>query len=295
MTSRCARVLAAALLVLCGAVLLTAQAPPRHFLWTVRGEGPSVAYLLGSLHVLTPDFYPLPERIEQAFAASGTLVEEIDLAEMESPDALMAAMGKAIFADGRTLDQVISPALYARVAEKAAPAGLPMAALARMKPWMVAVSLTAPAMKQAGFDPAMGVDRHFFDRARAAGVPVEGLETLAYQLDRFDTLPMPLQAGMLEAAMDDLETQIAQVRVIADAWARGDVPTVERLLLAAFKDAPDINERLLAERNRNWVPKVDECLTRATPCFIVVGAAHLVGPDSLVALLRAKGYDVVQQ
>lgn len=295
MTSRRVRLLAAALLALCGVVLTAAQEPPRHFLWTVRGEGPSVAYLLGSLHVLTPDFYPLPERIEQAFTASGTLVEEVDLTEMESPDALMVAMRKAIFTDGRTLEQVISPELYARVAEKAAPAGLPMAALTRMKPWMVAVSLTAPAMKQAGLDPALGVDRHFFNRARAAGTPIEGLETLAYQLDRFDTLPMPLQAGMLEAAMDDLETQIAEVRVIADAWARGDVPTVERLLLAAFKNAPEINERLLVERNRNWVPKVDDCLTRAEPCFIVVGAAHLVGPDSLVALLRAKGYEVVQQ
>ncbi|MDP1572585.1 MAG: TraB/GumN family protein [Vicinamibacterales bacterium] len=295
MTSRRTRILAAALLVLCGAVLLTAQAPPRHFLWTVRGEGPSVAYLLGSLHVLTPDFYPLPERIEQAFAASGTLVEEIDLAEMESPETLMAAMSKAVFLDGRTLEQVISPALYARVAGKAAPAGLPMTALARMKPWMVAVSLTAPAMKQAGFDPAMGVDRHFFDRARAAGIPVEGLETLAYQLDRFDTLPMALQAGMLEAAMDDLETQIAQVRVIAGAWARGDVTVIERLLLEGFRDAPELTERFLVERNRNWVPKVDDCLARPRPCFIVVGAAHLVGPDSLVALLRTKGYDVVQQ
>lgn len=288
------RTLAAALVV-GGTVLLAGQESPRHFLWTVRGDGPTVAYLLGSLHVLTPDFYPLPDRIDRAFAESGTLVEEIDLAEMEQPATVIAAMSKALFTDGRTLDQVLSPELYARVAEKAGHAGLPMQALARMKPWMVTVSLTAPAMKQAGFDSTLGVDRHFFDRARAAGTPIEALETVAYQLERFDALSMPLQAQMLETALDDLETQIDHVRVIAEAWARGDVAAIEGLLLDAFRGAPEIEERLLIERNRNWVPAVDECLTRARPCFIVVGAAHLVGPDSLVALLRAKGYEVVQQ
>jgi uncharacterized protein len=277
------------------AVVATAQEPSRHFLWTVRGEGPSVAYLLGSLHVLTPDFYPLPDAIERAFAASGTLVEEIDLAEMDHPATLMAAMGKALFTDGRTLDQVLPEDVHARVVKQAASAGLPMEALSRMKPWMVAVALTAPAIRQAGFDPALGVDRHFFNRARAAGTPVVALETVAYQLDRFDSLPMPLQAQMLETVLDDLEVQIDQVRVIAEAWARGDVAAIERLLLEAFSDAPEIAERLLVERNRNWVPAVEECLARPRPCFIVVGAAHLVGPDSLVALLRAKGYDVVQQ
>ncbi len=285
----------ATMILVCGAMLLRAQEPERHFLWTVRGEGPTVAYLVGSLHVLTPDFYPLPEPFERAFEASGTLVEEIDLAEMESPGTIAAAMSKALFLDGRTLDEVVPKPLYDRVVEKAAASGLPIQALARMKPWMVAVSLTAPAMKQAGFEPAQGVDRHFFERARAAGKPIEALETVAYQLDRFDSLPMPLQAQMLEAVLDDLETQIAQVRVIAEAWSRGDVPSVERFLLEAFRDSPEIAERLLTERNRNWVPRVDDCLARPRPCFIVVGAAHLVGPDSLVALLRAKGYEVVQQ
>jgi uncharacterized protein len=295
MTTRIRLAMAATVVCVCGVVFVTAQEPSRHFLWTVRGEGPNVAYLVGSLHVLTPDFYPLPDAINRAFAAAGTLVEEIDLSEMDSPTTMMAVMGRALFTDGRTLDEVLSKELYDRVVERAGSAGLPIEALMRMKPWVVAVSLTAPAMKDAGFDPDMGVDRHFFNRARAEGIPVEPLETVAYQLERFDSLPMPLQAEMLETSLDDLETQIQEMRTIAAAWARGDVPAVERLLLAAFRDAPEINERLLVERNRNWVPKVDDCLERARPCFIVVGAAHLVGPGSLVALLREKGYEVVQQ
>lgn len=277
------------------AIVPSAQDPDRHFLWTVRGEGPGVAYLLGALHVMTPDAYPLPAPIERAFAASGTLVEEIDLSEMENPATLMAAMGRSLFLDGRTLDGVIDAALYARVAEAADTAGLPRAAIQRAKPWMAALLLTGPAIARAGFDPAHGVDRHFFDRARAAGMPVEGLETVAYQLDRFDGMPLAAQEAMLAAVLDDIDVQASQVRVIAEAWRRGDAPTLERLLLAAFEDSPEMYDRLLVERNRAWVPKVESCLSRPRPCFVVVGAAHLVGKDSLVALLRARGHVVTQQ
>jgi len=282
-------------LVAAGAALLPAQAPARHFLWTVRGEGPTVAYLLGSLHVLTPEYYPLAEPIERAFEASGTLVEEIDLAEMDAPATLMAAMSRAVFLDGRTLNQVVSADLYSRIEQRSGPAGLPPHVLNRMKPWMAAVSLMAPALEQAGFDPSMGVDRHFYARARALGMPIEALETVAYQIDKFDALPLPVQVQMLEAVLDDVDTQITQVQVIADAWARGDLGAMEQLLLDGFRDAPALAEPLLLERNRQWIPKVEACLARPRPCFIVVGAAHLVGPDSVVALLSEKGYAVVQQ
>lgn len=287
--------LLATLLLVAGAAVAPAQEPARHFLWTVRGDGPGVAYLLGSLHVLMPDAYPLPAPIERAFAESGTLVEEIDLGEMEQPATLMAMMGKALFLDGRTLDGVIDAALFARVAAAAEAAGLPRAAIQRAKPWMAAMLLTGPAIARAGFDPAHGVDQHFFERAREAGMPIEALESVAYQLDRFDQMPMPAQAAMLEAVLDDIDTQVSQVKVIADAWRRGDVEALERLLLAAFESSPEMHERLLLERNRAWVPKVEACLARSRPCFVVVGAAHLVGADSLVALLRAKGYAVTQQ
>ena len=85
------------------------------FMWKVEGPGGSSAYLLGSLHVLTPDFYPLSATINKAFAESKTLVEEVDIDETNDPMLMMAALSKAMLTDGRTLDQVIAPELYAEV------------------------------------------------------------------------------------------------------------------------------------------------------------------------------------
>ena len=71
-----------------------------------------------------------------------------------------------------------------------------MMAVNRMKPWLVAITLMAPTLQAAGFKPELGVDRHFYDRAVASGMKRQALETLQYQLDRFDELPLPLQEAL---------------------------------------------------------------------------------------------------
>jgi uncharacterized protein len=277
------------------AAMPAAQTARKHFMWEVRQEGSPPTYLVGSLHVLTPDFYPLDPALEQAFKTSKVLVEEVDLDELANPTTALALVGKAMLTDGRTLDQVISPDLYKQVAARGEKVGVPLIALQRMKPWMAAVSLTAPALKAAGFDPNLGVDKHFFDKAKSAGMERRALETVAYQFDRLDQMPPALQEAMLKSVIADLDTEIANVKTIAQAWSRGETSVIERLLLGAVLDSPELYERLLVERNRNWVGPVERCLKERTGCYVVVGAAHLVGPHSLIALLKEKGYSVEQQ
>ena len=282
----------AALLVSNG---LAAQAPAKHFMWEVRRDGSPPTYLVGSLHVLTPDYYPLAPAFDKAFAASKILLEEVDLDELTNPTVAMSLIGKAMITDGRTLDQLISPELYKQVVARAEKVGIPAVAIQRMKPWMAAVSLTAPALKNAGFNADLGVDRFFFDKAKEKGLERRGLETVGYQFDRLDQMEPALQEAMLKSVIADIDTEIANVKIIAQAWSRGDTATLEKLLLGALRESPALYERLLVERNRNWVAPVERCLQEKTPCFLVVGAAHLVGPQSLVALLREKGYSVQQQ
>lgn len=266
----------------------------KNFLWKVEGEG-AVAYLLGSLHVLTPEWYPLSAAINQAFADSRTLVEELDLDESNDPTLMLAALSRAMLTDGKTLDQLVAPEVYAELTRRAEKTGLPMIALQRMKPWLAAITLMAPTLQAAGFKPELGVDRHFFDRAKALGMKRQPLETLAYQLDRFDQLSPRLQEDLLKTTMEDLDTTVTGVKEMAQAWSVGNVAAIEKLALAALQESPELYKRLLVERNVNWVPHVETCLKQKAGCFVVVGAAHLVGPDGLPALLTQKGYKVTQQ
>jgi len=277
------------------ALLLTAPlfGQGKSFLWKVEGAGGS-AYLLGSLHVLTQDSYPLNATINKAFADSKVLVEEVDIDETSDPAQMMAALMKAMLT-GQTLDQVVSADTYAEVKRRAEKAGLPMMALNRMKPWLVAITLMAPTLQSAGFKPELGVDRHFYDRAIAMDMKRKALETLQYQLDRFDELPPKLQEELLKTTMEDLDTEVSSVKEMAQAWAFGNVAAIEKMTLKALQESPELYKRLLIERNNNWVPHVEQCLKEKAGCFIVVGAAHLVGPDGLPTLLTKKGYKVTQQ
>lgn len=270
------------------------ETPSKHAIWRVARDGQVVAVLVGSIHVLTPHAYPLPPAFDEAYGQTAVLLEEIDLGV--PPDAAMAAdiASRALLPDGQTLTALLEPSIYARVSAKASAAGLPMLLLDRMKPWLVAVTLMAPDLKAAGFDQAYGLDRHFYDRAKADGRPVRGLETLAFQLDRMNGLSIDVQVEMLEALLDDADTQMKSVRQLVTAWRTGDVATMERLLLTELREAPEVYRRLLVERNQNWLPTIADCKATA-PCLVVVGGAHLIGPDSVVALLTKAGFTVEQQ
>ena len=289
------RLLAASLAFVLVSAPALGQKAGSQFMWKVEDAGESSAYLLGSLHVLTAEYYPLSASINKAFAESKVLIEEVDIDETNDPMLMMAALSKAMLTDGKTLDQIIAPEVFAEVKKRAEKAGLPMMALQRMKPWLVAITLMGPTLQAAGFKPELGIDRHFFDRAKDSGMKRQGLETMAYQIDRFDSLSPKLQEELLKTTMEDLDKEVDSVKEMAQAWAFGNVVAIEKLTLATMKDAPELYEKLLVERNNNWIPHVETCLKQNAGCFIVVGAAHLVGPDGLPALLAKKGYKVTQQ
>jgi uncharacterized protein YbaP (TraB family) len=124
---------------------------------------------------------------------------------------------------------------------------------------------------------------------------VQGLETIEFQISRFDEMSMEEQDRMLASTLRELETEKAAVATLADAWKAGDAPTVERIVLQELRKEPRMYQRLLVDRNRDWLPKIEALFARKGRAFVVVGAAHLVGGDGLLALLRAKGYTVEQR
>jgi uncharacterized protein YbaP (TraB family) len=268
--------------------------PSRHLVWRVARDGRTVAYLVGSIHLLTQYAYPLPPIFDTIWAETRVLVEEVDFGEAADSSTAAGAAAGALLPEGQTLKTLLDAATYARVTEKAVSAGMPMVLLDRMKPWLVAMTLMVPELQHAGFDPAKGLDRHFFERAKTDGRPVRGLETTAYQLERMNGLPLGLQVDMLKAYLDDMDQQVQSLQALVRGWRTGDVAALEALLLKEFRDSPEVYQRLLVERNRNWVPKISECAA-AQPCMVVVGGAHLLGPDSVVALLTRAGFTVEQQ
>ena len=274
-------------------LLVAASADAKTFAWKVSGKG-GVIYLVGSVHLLSKDFYPLNPAIEAAYKDADLLVEEVDMAEMLDPAAQMGFLARGMLPSSTPLEKAISPATYALVTKRAGDLGLPLEPLKLLKPWMVALMLVQMEWQRAGFDPELGLDRHFYDQAKADGKTVQGLETAEYQISRLDELPLPQQERLLSESLKDLDSERANMTKLVEAWRSGDGPAVERIVLSELKQEPVLYQRLLVERNRNWVPKLEALFTRPRHALVVVGAAHLVGPDGLLTALRAKGSTVEQ-
>ena len=266
----------------------------KHFLWTVRSDA-NILYLAGSIHALPADAYPLPAVFEKAFEASGTLVEELDLAEAASLSAAPLLLAKGLYGDGRTFESAVSKETATLVAQYFKQTGLPMEMIRPMKPWMIMLMLTAFELQKVGLDASLGLDKYFYDKAVAAKKPVIGLETAEFQIDRFDKMPDMVQEQMLRSTLTELDAQSNQLKSMIVAWQRGDTATLEKSVRSSFDGYPAAYTSLVAERNRNWIPQLQMCLSSPTPCFVVVGAAHMVGPDGLLALLQQRGYNVEQQ
>ena len=276
------------------AMLATAQAAQaRTFGWKATGKGGTI-YLVGSIHVMSPSFYPLNPALDAAFNDSDLLVEEVDLAEMLEPTTQVSMLTRGMLPSGQSLDTLLTPATLALVKKATGDLGSAGAALMRFKPWMLAIALQGRELMKAGFDPALGLDQHFYDEAKAGAKAVQGLETVDYQISRFDGMTLEQQDRMLAETLKELETETAAVGKLGDAWKGGDVAAIEKIALADLKSDPAMYQRLLVERNRNWMPRIEALFARRGRALVVVGAAHLVGPDGLIAMLKARGYTVEQ-
>jgi uncharacterized protein len=264
------------------------------FLWKVQ-SGANVMYLAGSVHALTADAYPLNPAYQRAFDASSALVEEIDLAEADPLSGGLTLLAKGMYQDGRTFSSAVSKETAALVAEKLKNTPLALELIQPMKPWMVMLMLEALGAQSAGLDPELGLDKHFYNQATSGGKQVIGLETAEYQVDRFDKMSDAMQEQLLRSELAEMETEKTSLRALLTAWQTGDAAAIEKMLLMSFTENPAAYNSLITERNRNWMPQLEACLKRSSPCFVVVGAAHVVGPQGLLAMLRQRGYRIEQE
>jgi uncharacterized protein YbaP (TraB family) len=196
---------------------------------------------------------------------------------------------------GTTLEGIVSPKTYGLLRERVKQVGIPVQALDPFKPWVAALMLTTLKLKKLGYDPQYGVDHYFTRKAKQEGKEISGLETFEFQIDLFDRLSLPEQESLLLQTISELDVMEREFNDLVRAWVQGDTAALEKILLASFREFPEIYRRMVVDRNRAWAGEVEKMLAGNEKTIVVVGAGHLVGKEGLAELLRAKGYAVEQQ
>lgn len=264
--------------------------------WALSGPGGATVYLAGSVHLLREEDHPVSAAYELAYADSEEIVFEIDMAEMTSPAAMVRMQQLGMLPASESLDQHLSAGTVSRLREylQGHEAGAMLAlALPRFKPGMVFLTISSLEAMRMGARADLGLEMFFFQKASADGKSTWGLETVEYQMSRFDEFTAEEMEQLIIKTLDDVgEMPEVMDRLIA-SWHQGDEEGMTTLLGEQMDDGNGrLTELLLTERNENWVPHIEEALAGEKNVMFIVGAAHLVGEGGLVDLLQRKGHQL---
>jgi uncharacterized protein YbaP (TraB family) len=263
-------------------------------LWEVETSS-TMVFLLGSVHFLKSSAYPLAPEIDRAYASSQRLVFETDLEAMMDPTILAKMMELGVYPEGQDLFQHVSGTTRKNLEKKLQELGLAPAYFSRFKPWFLAVNLTTLELQRLGFDPLYGIDLHFYTKAKTDEKELAYLESVEYQLNLLGKMSAQDQKAFLNQTLKDLDILGQLTDDMMTAWQNGDADALYELLIKSFEDYPGIEDRLLTRRNKDWLQKIEKMLKEPKVTMVVVGAGHLIGPDSVVQLLKQKGYEVKQR
>ncbi|MGD8975817.1 MAG: TraB/GumN family protein, partial [Desulfobacterales bacterium] len=146
-----------------------------------------------------------------------------------------------------------------------------------------------------GFNPLYGIDMHYYGKARTDGKKIGFLESVEFQLDLLGKMNTHDQNAFLNQTLKDLEVAAQMASDMMRYWQTGDSKNLYKLLFKSFEGYPEIQDRLLVQRNKDWAIKIAQMLKETNQVLVIVGAGHLIGPNSVVELLKQKGYSVKQR
>jgi uncharacterized protein YbaP (TraB family) len=259
--------------------------------WKVTSGAGNVLYLGGSIHALKSTDYPLPSAYNRAFDASDRLVCEVDPKALDESSKGLLKAGEYPKSD--SLKNHVDPRTYDYLRRLFKLMDVPETKFARYRPWFLSLMLQEPALH--GMSGTLGVEEFLTRRAQANSKPVLGLESAREHADIFLSLTDRQSEAMLLIMFIPAERDRGSAGdALAEAWRRGDVDADTRVFMDGFRDFPSLADRLLTNRNRKWIPKIEGYLYSGKTYFVVAGAAHMGGPNGVLALLRARGYRIEQ-
>lgn len=266
--------------------------------WKISGNGlKKPSYLYGTIHLIPKDEFKLPLVVVNALKDSKRVAFEIDMKEMTNIRTQMSLITKSFMAGGKTLKDLLSPEDYALVKSKMEEKGLPAGMFERMKPMFLSTLFSNG--DESGTDAGSGgmtsVEMELYRVSRRQHLESTGLETAAYQMSIFDSIPYEAQAKMLVEGLRAPDSDESDGKSDLDTMLRlyreQDISAMQSMISDVQYGMSQYEDILLNQRNRNWIPVMNR-LMREKPTIFAVGAGHLGGAGGVVALLRKEGYRV---
>jgi uncharacterized protein YbaP (TraB family) len=278
---------------LLGTVPASARAPrtAQPALWQVS-DADTTIYLFGTIHLLPADLDWRTAKFDQALQGSQQLVVET-IVDQQHPESIQSAEMSLGFKQGLPpIAQRVPAADVPRLRTAIASTGVPEKFFDQMKTWLAAIQLLGVQFRTMGLKGSNGPEEVMRQQFLSEHKPIGELETNVEQFSYFDRLPEKAQRSLLEGAIAPQTGMDKDYNGMLASWAKGDVKRIAQTFNHDLADSPDLKQSLLEQRNANWAKWIEQRMAQPGTIMVAVGAGHLAGPDSVVALLQRDGFSV---
>ncbi len=264
--------------------------PENTLLWRISGKNlKAPSYLFGTIHMICGDDIQISDSLRSAIRKSENVYLEVDLNNLFE---MISVVSKMKMNGDTTLSDLVSPSEYQKIKTffNSQKSILPFAMMEKYKPMLTASTLMQSTME---CDNAVAMEQLIMTEAKKEGVKIKGLETMAYQMSIFDSIPYKLQAQQLVQYVNDYgkNDDNKEFEELITAYRNQELQKLEDLTKKGDASLDQFADVLLYNRNRNWVNKM-ETLMPEKSVVIAVGAGHLPGEFGVIKLLRKAGYKV---
>lgn len=270
-------------------------------LYKVEKDGTTV-WILGSIHVATEDMYPLPDYILDAFDAADALAVECNVNDKSNTPDLKTQM-KILYTDGTSISDHISEELYEKSVSIMKDLGLYNKLIDKYRPIYWHSAITSAMTEEFGYDSDIGIDVTLIEEAEEADKEILEIESVTFQFNMQVSFSDEIQEMLLESAVSGYGTEEAEEELeeMVECWINGDEEKLVELITSeegATKEQKKLlkeyNQIMLYDRNEGMADFIIDALEEDEDVFVCVGAAHVVGEDGIVDLLRKAGYIVTR-
>jgi uncharacterized protein len=260
-------------------------------LYEIKNAKGDSLYLGGTIHLLKPTDFPLPDEYQYAFDQSQMLVLEADLQKASSPEFGQKMAQVMMYTGGKNLSTELRPEVWKELQDYSTANQVPIGQLMQFKPFMVSLVMVMQEGQKKGL--TQGVDFYFNQQARVMNKKLGELESLDEVMGFMNALNDQDANQMILSTLRDLKKMDEMMATLTTAWKTGDLSIIEKEMLVPMKkEFPQSYQLMVADRNNKWLQKIEAMFATAEKEMILVGSLHLVGDDGLLKQLRQKGYQI---
>ncbi|KTF14097.1 TraB/GumN family protein [Pseudoalteromonas sp. H105] len=276
---------------LLGCSFIANSAHAQSSVWQIS-KGNDSLFIGGTVHILPKAEMPLPAEFGHAYEQADTIIFEAPVPDPADTNAQMQMLGALSYTNNETLSQKLEPEVKVSLENKLGEFGANLAKLDGFRPAMVSIVLMSMELQKQNL-MGEGVDAYFTKKATEDNKTKNYLETMEFQLALFKTMGQGNENDFIKRNLAEMNNYSEMFKGLLTAWREGDTDTLNKVALEDMQqNDPNSYKQLIADRNNDWLPKVEAMFNNDKSEFVLVGVAHLAGEDSLLTLLESKGYRV---